>query len=122
MRHYYSAPINADDTSFEREVLAAPLPIIAVFWSAQEGSQQQLDAMLKETAHDYANVVQVVKLDVADTPQERARYKIKSLPEFLFFNEGDLVARAKGLPNVKTLYTWIEYLLRSGSKPAKKPR
>ena len=116
MLQYYNTPIDADDASFEREVLAAAFPVVAVFWSAQVGSQQQLDAMLEETARDYANVVQVVKLDVADAPQERARYKIKSLPEFLFFNEGNLVARAKGLPNVKTLYTWIEYLLRSKSK------
>ncbi len=121
MRPYYSAPIDADDTSFEFEVLAASLPVIAVFWSAQEGEQQQLDDILKETALDYANVIQVVKLDVADTPQERARYKIKSLPEFLFFHEGKLVARAQGIPSAETLRTWIRYLLRSGSK-SKKPR
>jgi thioredoxin 1 len=120
MRSYYNAPISADDTSFEFEVLAASLPVVAVFCSAQEDSQQQLDAMLKETARDYANVIQVVKLDVADAPQEQARYNVKSLPEFLFFHEGELVARAKGIPSEETLRTWIKYLLRSGSR-SKKP-
>ena len=116
MRPYYNAPIDADDTSFEFEVRAATLPVIAVFWSAQEGPQEQLDTMLKETALDYANVIQVVKLDVTDAPQEQSRYKIKSLPEFLFFHEGKLVARAQGIPSEGTLRTWIRYLLRSGSK------
>jgi thioredoxin 1 len=120
MRRYYNAPIQADDASFEFEVLAATLPVVAVFWSAQEGSQQ-LDAMLKETARDYANVLQIVKLDVANAPQEQARYNIKDLPEFLFFHEGKLVARANGIPSAETLHTWIKYLLRSGPK-SKKPR
>jgi len=119
MSRYYSVPIDVDDTSFEFEVLAAPLPVIAVFWSEQEDSQQQLDVMLKETARDYANVIQVVKLNVSDAPQEQARYNIKNLPEFLFFHEGELVARASGIPSAGTLRTWIKYLLRSKPKSKK---
>jgi len=119
----YDTPINANDASFERAVLNAPLPIVAVFWSPQEVPRQQLDAVLEQTALEHAGEALVVKLDVADAPQAQAQYKVNTLPQFLFFREGKLIARAKGMPNVKALRPWVEYLLERGPKPvSKKPR
>jgi thioredoxin 1 len=118
----YDAPINASDTSFERVVLQAHLPVVAVFWSAREVPRQRLNAVLEQTAHDYAGETLVVKLDAADAPQAQAQYNVETLPQFLFFRQGKLVARAKGMPSTETLRPWIEYLLGRGPKPVvKKP-
>ena len=128
----YDAPINANDASFERVVLQASIPIVAVFWSAQETPRQQLNSVLEHTAQEYAGEVLVVKLEAADAPQARARYNAETLPQFLFFRgfrsdkkgkrQGNLVARAKGLPSAEMLHPWVEYLLERGPKPeTKKP-
>jgi thioredoxin 1 len=65
-------------------------------------------------------------LDVADVPQAQVHYSVDTLPQFLFFRQGKLVARARGLPTAKMLHPWIEYLLERGPKPGvkkkKKPR
>jgi len=137
MERHYDTPINANDTSFERAVLQAPIPVVAVFWSAQEVPRQQLNDVLAQTARDYAGEVLVVKLDVADAPQARARYDVDTLPQFLFFRgfcpdkkgkrsdfrQGKLIARARGMPTAEMLRPWIEYLLERGPKPAsKRPR
>ena len=119
----YDTPINANDASFERAVLNAPLPIVAVFWSAREVPRQELDAVLEQTALEYAGEALVVKLDVADAPQAQAQHNVNTLPQFLFFRQGKLVARAKGMPSARALRPWVEYLLERGPKPvSKKPR
>lgn len=119
----YDTPINANDASFERAVLNASLPVVAVFWSTREVQRQQLDAVLEQTAQKYAGEALVVKLDVADAPQARAQHNVDTLPQFLFFRQGKLVARAKGMPSAEALRPWVEYLLERGPRPApKKPR
>ncbi len=120
----YDTPVTANDASFERVVLRPSLPItlpvVAVFWSPEMTPRQQLNQVLEETARQYAGEILVVKLDVADAGQARARYDVDSLPQFLFFREGNLVARARGLPTVDMLRPWVEYLLKRGPKPASK--
>ena len=118
----YDTPINANDGSFERVVLGAPLPVVAVFWSPQQVPRHQLYDVLEQTAREYAGQVLVVKLDVADGPQAQARYSVDSLPQFLFFRQGELVARARGMPTAEMLRPWVEYLLGRGPKPAVKKK
>jgi len=118
----YDAPINANDASFEQVVLQAPIPVIAVFWTPQETPRQQLNSVLKQTTQEYAGEALVVKLDVADAPQARAKYNVETLPQFLFLRQGKLIARARGMPSAEMLRPWVEYLLGRGPKPAtKKP-
>lgn len=118
----YDAPINANDLSFERVVLQAPLPVVAVFWSAQEVPRQQLNAVLEQIAREYAGEVLVVKLDAADAPQAQAQYDVGTRPQFLFFRQENLLARARGMPDAEMLRPWVEYLLERGPKPeSKKP-
>jgi len=113
----YDTPINATDASFERVVMQASLPVIAAFWSARETARQQLNAVLEQTAAEYAGQALVVKLDVADAPQAQTTYDVDTVPQFLFFRGGQLVARARGMPSAKALRPWVEYLLGRGPKP-----
>jgi len=110
-------PINATDDSFDRAVLQSTRPVVAVFWSPQDQSRDALDPVLERTAQEYAGDLLVVKLDADDAPQARARYNVEVLPEFLFFRDGKLVARAKGTPSAKALRPWLEYLLQRGPRP-----
>ena len=113
----YDAPITANDASFQHVVLEAPLPVVVVFWSPREVPRHQLKELLEQVASEYASEALVVRLDVADAPQAKALYSVGSLPQFLFFRQGRLVARAKGVPTVDMLRPWMEYLLDRGPKP-----
>jgi thioredoxin 1 len=118
----YDTPINANDASFERVVLEAPLPATVVFWALGEVPRRQLNTVLEQVAGEYAGEALVVKLDVADAPQAQANYKVDTLPQFLFFRQGKMVARARGLPTAEMLRPWMEYLLERGPKPVTKKR
>ncbi len=113
----FNAPINVTDQSFERAVLQSSLPVVAVFWSARDDSRQKLDPVLRRTAQDYAGDLLVAKLEVEDALRARERFDVKTLPEFLFFRKGRLVARAKGTPSVEALRPWVAYLLERGPRP-----
>jgi thioredoxin 1 len=113
----FDTPINAADRSFERAVLQASLPVVAVFWSAEEMPRDGLDSVLHQAASAYAGEVLIVKLDVNDAPEARSRYEADSLPQFLFFRNGKLVARARGMPSLKALRPWVDYLLGRAAKP-----
>jgi thioredoxin 1 len=76
--------------------------------------------VLEQAAETYAGEALVVKLDVQDAPQTRSRFGVDHVPEFLFFREGKLVARAKGMPSLKALRPWVEYLLGRGPQPVTK--
>jgi thioredoxin 1 len=116
----FDTPINATDASFERAVLQAPLPVVAVFWNPEETSREALDAVLGEAAETYAGEALVVKLDVNDAPEARTRHQVEQVPQFLFFQDGTLVARARGMPSFKALRPWVEYLLARGPRPTPK--
>lgn len=113
----YDTPIHATDTSFDRAVLQAPLPVVAVFWSAGETSREKLDRVLDRNAEAYAGDILVVKLEADDAPEAAARHDVERLPQFLFFRDGRLIARATGMPSVEALRPWIDYLLGRGPKP-----
>jgi thioredoxin 1 len=114
----YDAPINGNDASFDRVVLQGSIPTVAVFWSARENPRVQLNDVLGKVASEYAGEALVVKLDVADAPEARKRYSVETLPEFLFFRDEKLIARARGMPDIEMLRPWVEYLLGRAPKPA----
>ena len=119
----FDTPINLTDQSFERAVLQSSLPVVADFWASQDSSRQKLDSVLRATAESYAGELLVAKLEVGDAVQAQGRYAVDTLPEFLFFRNGRLVARAKGTPSVEALRPWVKYLLERGPKPtAARPR
>jgi thioredoxin 1 len=118
----YDTPINANDASFEQAVLESSLPVAAVFWAKGKVPRRQLNDVLGQVAQQYAGETLVVKLDVADAPQAQARYNVDTTPQFLFFRQGKLVARARGLPTAEMLRPWMEYLLGRGPKPRTKKR
>jgi thioredoxin 1 len=114
-------PINVTDAAFERAVLQADRPVVAVFWSRQDARAERLREVLEATASHYAGQVRVARLEADDAPQTRARYELDTLPQFLFFRDGRMVARVRGSPTEEMLRPWVEYLLGQGPQPEARP-
>jgi thioredoxin 1 len=111
-------PINVTDDAFERAVVQSPLPVVAVLWERSGSRADDLRAVLEAIAQSYSGEVRVVRLEASDAPQAHAEYVTGSLPQFLFFRDGQLLARMRGLPTEKALSPWVEYLLGRGPAPA----
>lgn len=110
-------PIHVTDAAFERAVLRAERPVVAAFWSRREAYAPQLEELLRAVARRYTAEARVVGVDRDDAPDVHRRYGVDRLPQFLFFRDGRLVARARGMPTPEALHPWVEYLLGRGPAP-----
>jgi thioredoxin 1 len=115
-------PLIATDMTFDRTVLDAGQPVVAVFWSSEDKRQSQLADVLGDVARAYAGEVLVVKLDRSDVPEASRRFRVGRLPQFLFFRAGQPVARVTGIPTAAEVSPWVEYLIGRGPLPAPKSR
>jgi thioredoxin len=111
-------PINVTDSAFERAVLQSELPVVAVFWSKDDARANTIKQVSDAAAARYSGEVRVARIEVSDGPQAHKKHKANPLPQFLFFREGRLVARARGLPSEENLRPWVEYLLGRGPAPS----
>jgi thioredoxin 1 len=100
---------------FETEVLDATSPVLVDVYAPWCGPCRMLAPLLDAVAADYAERVQVVKLNVDDAPDLAGRFQISGVPTLLFFQNGRAVDRL-GVPSIRTLRAKLDVM--TGSVPA----
>jgi thioredoxin 2 len=90
------------DGTFQRAVLASPLPVLVDCWAPWCGPCRTVAPVLDELARDYAGRVRIAKLNVDQSPSTAGRYAVQSIPTMLLFKDGREVDRLVGaLPRAR---------------------
>lgn len=84
------------DSSFDREVLESPTPVLVDFWAQWCGPCRMMAPMIDEIATTHAATLRVVKVDIDEATDVIERYGIASVPTFAVFVGGELVKRLSG--------------------------
>ncbi len=84
------------DATFETEVLESDKPIVVDFWADWCGPCNAARPTVDALASEYDESLRVVHLDVDANPQTPSHYGITSIPTFLRFVDGEVVARVVG--------------------------
>ena len=84
------------DASFGSDVLQADKPVIVDFWAEWCGPCRMLSPILDDLAAQYAEKVEVVKLNVDENPATAAKYGITSIPAVYVFKDGEVAATSIG--------------------------
>ncbi|CEA07228.1 Thioredoxin-1 [Arthrobacter saudimassiliensis] len=84
------------DASFGSDVLQADKPVIVDFWAEWCGPCRMLSPILDDLAAQYADKVEVVKLNVDENPATAAKYGITSIPAVYVFKDGEVAATSIG--------------------------
>jgi thioredoxin 1 len=102
-----SLAIELSDESFEDQVLKSEKPALVDFWAPWCGPCKAMAPVLEKLAEHLSEELTVAKLNI-DAHQKTAReYEIRSIPTFILFKGGQVVARLQGA-NVDKLIEFLQ--------------
>jgi thioredoxin 1 len=84
------------DESFAEDVLNSKDTIMVDFWAEWCGPCKAVSPILDQIAHEHADKIKIVKLNVDDNPQMAMRYQITSIPAMKVFRGGEVVKTVIG--------------------------
>ena len=106
-------PIAIDDETFEQAVLHSALPAVVDFWSPTCAPCQVMSGLLNELGQEYADRLQIFKINVEESPNTSEQYRIRGVPTLVFLRHGREIDRAVGLLPLNPLRAKLEQLVRS---------
>lgn len=109
-------PIAVDKDVFKELMNQEEKPVVLEFWAEWCGPCQTLDPVLRELEQQFEDQVLVGKVNVDEQPLLSALFKVRSIPTFLFFNNGRQVDQVVGLITRRGIFRLTEKLIEhSGS-------
>jgi len=105
----------ASEATFEQRVLRSETPVLVDFYATWCGPCRELASTLEELAAEHPEV-KVVKVDVDDSPELAARYRVASVPTLLLFRNDRVVARQKGIASKARLQAMVDLPSSPGTR------
>jgi thioredoxin 1 len=82
--------IELNEANFQAEVIDSNLPVLVDFWSEYCGPCKLLAPVLDQLAVEVAGWAKVAKIDAMANLPVSTRYGVRSVPNLLFFKNGEV--------------------------------
>jgi thioredoxin 1 len=82
--------------SFQADVLSSSKPVLVDFWAEWCGSCRQVSPILDQIATEYADKIEIVKVNVDNEPGLAQQYGVTGIPALQVFKDGQLVKAMVG--------------------------
>ncbi|MEM1366500.1 MAG: thioredoxin [Cyanobacteria bacterium P01_H01_bin.15] len=88
--------ISIPEASFESEVLETPGIVIVHFWAPWCGLCRLISPILEQVATESSGQVQVIGINADENFGLVTKYRLRSLPTLMVFEDGQLTERLEG--------------------------
>ena len=101
---------NTTTQDFVRDVVEASQerPVLVDFWAPWCGPCKQLTPVLEKAVRAAKGAVRLVKMNIDDYPEIPGQMGVQSIPFFVIFKNGQVVAHQAGAGMKSQLKGWIE--------------
>lgn len=99
--------------NFESEVLQAEQTVVVDFWAEWCQPCKMLSPVLDSVASKFGGQIKVVKCNVDENQDVAMKYGVMSIPNLIFFKDGQVVNQAVGYMNESQLSTKVSEVLAS---------
>lgn len=99
------------DADFEQEVLSGSAPVLVDFWAEWCEPCKRIEPVLHDLADQYAERLRVTKVNVEASPALASQYRVRGLPTFMIFKDGQVHSTQIGAVSKMQLSQFIERAL-----------
>jgi thioredoxin 1 len=106
--------VNAVGTgNFETEVMQSNQPVVVEFWGEECPPCRMIAPVLDKLAGKFGDQLKIVKCNVFENQELAIKYGVNSIPNLIFFKEGQVVDQTVGYRNEAQLSAKINSVLDS---------
>ena len=103
--------IEISDATFEKDVIQSSLPVIVDFWAPWCAPCKSFTPILEEIAEEFAGQVVIGKVNVDDNQITPRQFNIRSIPNLIFFQNGQVINQSIGFQPKEQLVAAIKKIL-----------
>lgn len=100
--------IEITKNNFESEVLKSDRPVIIDLWAEWCMPCKMIEPVLDEIANDYKEKIDVVKINVDESPELATELSVMNIPTLIFFKDGQEKTRITGINTKEYIEKKIE--------------
>lgn len=97
--------------NFDTEVLGSDIPVLVDFYADWCGPCKMMGPVIDQIAAEYDGKIKVGKLNVDNDPEIAQRYRVMSIPTFLFVKNGEAFATSIGAADKASLVSKINEMI-----------
>lgn len=102
---------NIREETFASEVEQSALPVVVDFYAEWCGPCKVISPVLESLAGELSGKVKIVKVDIDEQQELAMRFGVQSIPNLLFFKNGEVVDQVVGFGGRDALAAKVKSLV-----------